>query len=93
MLAGALCLPGCRFIFDPFRDVYIPAYFMTKVPCHSLFAGLELGQNWQFWPSSEPVEDERSWPFARDWDIVVSSYPDDTTLTQTMILLFILFIY
>ena len=63
------------------------------LPCHSLFAGLELGQNWQLWPSSEPVEDERSWPFARDWVIVVSSYPDDTTLTPTMILLFILFIY
>ena len=57
----------CSFIFDPFRVVYIPAYFMTSEPCHSLFAGLELGQNWQLWPSSEPVEDERRGPFAQDW--------------------------
>ena len=26
---------------------YIPAYFMTSVPCQSFFAGSELGQNWQ----------------------------------------------
>ena len=66
---------------------------MTSVPCHSVFAGLELGQNWQLWPSSEPVEDERSGPFARDWASVGSSYNYDTTLTQTMIILFIYLIW
>ena len=69
-------------VAQPFRVVYIPAYFMTSVPCHSLFAGLELGQNWQLWPSSGPVEDERSGTFAQDWVSVVSSYPDDTTLSD-----------